>query len=143
MLGMILAVATGQAYWRGAFGLDPAHPVDHPPEDLWLINARVLLFAFAMALAVAWAPKARWVTDTLLGLLFGLNIVIPGIALGAYGWIVGGWHFVPETLAMVVAIVAYLDARRTGRVSWQVLGCCVVGAAVLLWLAALLESTSG
>ena len=140
----VLALALGHEL-RGWYGLTPEHPVHVGVGELWLDNARTMLWPLAAAAMVSWWPRARGALDVLLVVIFGGNVLLVAVALGAYGeplLRVAPGHYTLELLALATATAAYLDARRAGAVRPRVLAGCAAATAVLLLGAALLESAA-
>ncbi len=139
---LVVLLGVGEAV-RTWYGLTPQRPVRISAPTLWEHNVRSLLPAFAAAAAVVWFPGARRLLDVALALLVAFNVVIVAVALGAYGrrlWELGPGHYPLELLAAAIAIAAYLDARRCARLRAGVMLACVVLCAVVLAVAAVLES---
>lgn len=142
--GLVVVLALGQGL-RVWFGLTPQRPVDVPVAELWLDNARTLLWAFAAAAAVAWWPRARVALDLALVVILGGNVLLVAVALGAYGGPLlrlAPGHYVLELLAAAAAAAGYLDARRLGAIRAPVLAGCGAATAALLLGAAILESAA-
>jgi hypothetical protein len=140
----VLALALGQLL-RGWFGLTPEHPTRVGVGELWLDNARTLLWPLAAAAAVSWWPRARYALDVLLVVILGGNVLLVAVALGAYGEPLlrrAPGHYALELGALAVAAAAYLDARRVRVIRPHVVGGCAAATAVLLLGAALLESAA-
>jgi len=128
---------------RDWYGLTPERPVQIGVWELWSHNARALLLAFAAAVAVTWWPRARRALDVALALVFGANVVLVAVALGAYGEPLvhlGPGHYPLELLALATASAAYLDARRWGVLRVGATGTAAALTALALLLAAILES---
>jgi hypothetical protein len=142
--GVVGVLAAG-ASLRSWFGLTPEHPVDVPVVQLWLDNARALLFAFGAAAAVVWWPRARIALDVLVSAVLGGNVLLVAVAFGAYGeplLRLAPGHYVLELLAVATAAAVYLDARREGTLRTGVLTWCALAVVVLLLGAAILESAA-
>jgi hypothetical protein len=142
--GVVGLLAAG-ASLRSWFGLTPEHPVDVPVLQLWLDNARALLFAFGAAAAVVWWPRARIALDVLVCLVLGGNVLLVAVAFGAYGeplLRLAPGHYVLELLAVATASAVYLDARREGELRSGVVTGCAIAVVVLLLGAAILESAA-
>ena len=140
----VLALALGQPL-RGWFGLTPEQPARVAVGELWLGNARTLLWPLAAAAAVSWWPRARYALDLLLVVILGGNVLLVAVALGAYGeplLRLAPGHYALELAALATAAASYLDARRAGVVRARVIGACAAATAVLLLGAALLESAA-
>ena len=140
----VLVLALGQPL-RDWFALTPEHPARVGVGELWLDNARTLLWPLAAAAAVSWWPRARYALDVLLVVILGGNVLLVALALGAYGeplLRLAPGHYALELAALATAVAAYLDARRAGVVRPRVLGGCAAATAILLLGAALLESAA-
>src|SRR3954452_19962156 len=98
----MLIVALGwQASLRGWFGLTPKRPVAIGPGELWLDNARTLLWPFLAAAVVTWTPRTRPFFDLALVAVLGGNVLLVAAALAAYGgplWRLGARHHPPQLL---------------------------------------------
>src|SRR3954447_3012772 len=140
----MLIVALGwQAGLRGWFGLTPERPVAIGPRELWLDNARTLLWPFLTAAVVTWTPRTRPFFDLALVAVLGGNVLLVAAALAAYGgplWRLAPGHYALELLAVAAATSAYLDARRDGVLRRRLLLGCGATPALLPATAALLES---
>jgi hypothetical protein len=137
----VLAFALGQPL-RDWFGLTPEHPARVGAGELWLDNARTLLWPLAAAAAVSWWPRARHALDGLLVVILGGNVLLVALALGAYGaplLRLAPGHYALELLALATAAAAYVDARRARAVRPRALAGCSAATAALLLGAALLE----
>lgn len=149
-LAALLILALGaEAPLRDWFALDPEHPRQGVgASTIWLANERPLGAVFLLATVVHVAPlgglrRADLVTDGIVAVLLGANIILVGLAVGAGGWLVlthEPWHYACELAALSVASACYLTARR-GELRWLVLAGCAVAVGVLLWVGALLEAT--
>jgi hypothetical protein len=142
--GVVGLLAAGASV-RSWFGLTPEHPVDVPVLQLWLDNARALLFAFGAAAAVVWWPRARIALDVLVCLVLGGNVLLVAVAFGAYGeplLRLAPGHYVLELLAVATASAVYLDARRERELRSGVVTGCAIAVVVLLLGAAILESAA-
>lgn len=140
----VLVLALGEQL-RGWFGLAPERPVRVGIGELWLDNARTLLWPLAAAAAVSWWPRARYALDVLLVVILGGNVLLVAVALGAYGeplLRLAPGHYALELGGLATAAAAYLDARRAGVVRLGVVGGCAAATVVLLLGAALLESAA-
>lgn len=143
LLAAVIVALNLQDSLRGWYGLTPQQPVAVPAGELWLENARTLLWPFAATAAVSWTPRARLFFDVSLTVILGANVLLVAAALAAYGgplWQLAPGHYVLELLAVVAAAAAYLDARRDGILRPRVIVGCAAVTAVLLAGAALLES---
>jgi hypothetical protein len=141
----VVGVLAGGSGLRAWLGLTPEQPVDVPVAQLWLDNARALLFVFGAAAAVVWWPRARIVLDLAVCLVLGGNVLLVAVALGAYGeplLRLAPGHYVLELLAVATSSAAYLDARREGTLRAGVVGACALAVACLLLGAAILESAA-
>jgi len=142
--GVVAVFAVGASV-RAWFGLTPEQPVDVPVAQLWLDNARALLFVFGAAAAVVWWPRARTVLDVAVCVVLGGNVLLVAVAFGAYGeplLRLAPGHYVLELLAVATASATYLDARREGALRSGVVTGCALAVTVLLLGAAILESAA-
>jgi hypothetical protein len=140
----VVVLAAG-ADLRSWFGLTPEQPVAVPVLELWLDNARALLFVFGAAAAIVWWPRARAVFDVVVCVVLGGNVLLVAVAFGAYGESLlrlAPGHYVLELLAVATAGAVYLDARREGALRTGVVAGCAAAIATLLLGAALLESAA-
>jgi hypothetical protein len=141
---MVGVLAAGPSVRRW-FGLTPQDPVSVPAAQLWLDNARALVFAFGAAAAVVWWPRARIALDVAVCLVLGGNVLLVAVALAAYGEPLARLapgHYALELLAVATAAALYLDARREGALRTGVVAGCAGTVAVLLLGAAVLESAA-
>lgn len=139
----IVVLSGAQDSLRDWYALTPQRPVQVGVGELWLSNARALLPTFGAAAAVVWWPRARPALDAALVLIFGANVLLVAVALAAYGqplWDLGPGHYPLELLAVATATAAYLDARRSRALRAGVVGACAALTALVVVLAALLES---
>jgi hypothetical protein len=138
----VLAAGASLRHW---FGLTPEDPVGVPVAQLWLDNARALVFVFGAAAAVVWWPRARLGLDVAVCLVLGANVLLVAFALAAYGQPLvelAPGHYVLELLAVATAGAVYLDARRERALRAGVVAGCACAVAVLLLGAAVLESAA-
>jgi hypothetical protein len=142
--GAVVVLAAG-ASLRSWYGLTPQDPVGIPVGELWLDNARALLFVFGAAAAVVWWPQARAAFDVAVCLVVGGNVLLVAVAFGAYGeplLRLAPGHYVFELLAVATACAVYLDARREGTLRSAVVAGCTTAVGALLLCAAVLENAA-
>ena len=140
----VLVLALGQPL-RDWFALTPEHPARVGVGELWLDNARTLLWPLAAAAAASWWPRARYALDVLLVVILGGNVLLVAVALGAYGEPL--LRLAPGHYALELARARHggggLPRRAPRRaVRPRVLVGCAAATAVLLLGAALLESAA-
>src|SRR4051794_15295849 len=95
---MLIAALGWQASLRGWLGLTPERPVAIGAGELWLDNARTLLWPFLAAAVVTWTPRTRPFFDLALVVVLGGNVLLVAAALAAYGgalWGVGAGAYPP------------------------------------------------
>jgi hypothetical protein len=106
-------------------------------------NARIAAAVLLCAVALRWLPDpARAIVDVLLAVVFMLNVVAIGLALGAYGdrlIAATAAHAPIESAALSLSGGTYITARRQ-PVPTRALACVVVATAALLAGAAAAET---
>jgi hypothetical protein len=145
LAAVVVATLAAGASLRRWLGLTPEDPVGVPVAQLWLDNARALLFVFGAAATVVWWPQARLGIDVVVCFVLGANVLLVAVALAAYGkplLALAPGHYVLELLAVATAAAVYLDARRERALRTGVVAGCAASVAALLLGAALLENAA-
>ncbi|MCW2953203.1 MAG: hypothetical protein JWQ48_2373 [Conexibacter sp.] len=148
---LVAAIPGAAAAMRRFYGftLKPSPGSLHQAAGFFLTNGRTALVVLLGATLTAALPHGRrgWlivtaVLDAAIVIALGMNLVLVGGALGAYGLHGVRWmpHLPLEAAGITVAIAVYLEARTTRRLTIR---SGVAAAAVtlsLLAIAALVES---
>jgi hypothetical protein len=144
LTAVVVALVPGWApAMRSAFGL----AFRPPPPDLSTMlgyataNARPIVLLLLGAFVASRSAAGRCVFDLVVGAVLSVNVVLVGVALGAYGIGLVPWllHLPLELAALATAAGAYRTARRATLPPTALLRSALISA-LLLVAAAFVET---